>query len=230
MTGDTLRPQIVLVMKDNTRRTAPLVINQRIVIPFGDEKGTAITPVKQYTKPSEDQSGSGKYPRATAAELEISSGDWKLKTLLLKHRVPGLPMAIPMPDGRILQLEILPESRSLDATIEIDRVEYVPYIGTMMPKDYITEVTIIKGHDRKKGTIKLNHPVMAGPFQLSQNTWGPRQSQPQWIILGVATRPGIWSVWIGFALLCISMPIGFYIKPMLVRKAGAKAKTDGGEE
>jgi hypothetical protein len=218
--GNMIKPQIAIVMSDDMRRTAPMIINQPVVIPFTFKNPVTLTVMGKYLAPGSGDFADTSHPPSSAAELEITSGDWKTTTLLPKHRMPGMPMPVPLPGGKNLFLELMPGSRPLGATIGIDRVEYVPYIGTKMPKDYVTDVTVRREGESGKGTIKLNHPVMAGPYQLSQNTWGPEPSQPRWIILGVATRPGIFFIWAGFILLCLSMPVAFYLKPLLVsRKA-----------
>jgi len=157
-----------------------------------------------------------------AAQLEITAGDWSTTKLVLKHAKVGTPEWIRMPGHGKLRVELSPRTMSLDAMIKIDRVECIPYPGSRMPRDYVTEVTVVKKESRKTGVIKLNHPVMVGPYQFSHDNWGPDPSNPLWITLGVTTRPGITWVWTGFILICVSMPYAFYVKPLLLRRLSGK--------
>ncbi len=226
VTGVNIRPQVVLVMPDDTRRQAPLQLDRDVALPFGAPPPAVLNIVRAYTVAAgtTQQDSSKKSGRMTAARVDITAGDWKTTTLIPRGWMRGMPTRVLLPGGRTLLIELMPRARPLGATVAIEAIEYVPYPGSMMARDYVTEVTVERDGEDNTDTIRLNSPVMAGPYQLSQNTWGPQPADPLWISLGVATRPGIIFVWIGFAMICLSMPYAFYVKPLLVRRAARKSE------
>lgn len=221
VTGVNIRPQVVLVMPDDTRRQAPLQLGRDVALPFGAPPFPVLNIARTYTVAggATHRDAANRSGRMTAARIDITAGDWQTTTLIPRGWMRGMPARILLPGGRTLQIELIPRARPLGATVAIEAIEYVPYPGSMMARDYVTEVTVERDGEDKKDTIRLNSPVMAGPYQLSQNTWGPQPADPLWISLGVATRPGIIFAWIGFAMICLSMPYAFYVKPLLARRA-----------
>jgi hypothetical protein len=154
-----------------------------------------------------------------AVEVELSRGDWRHRTFLPFSRYPSQAdwLSIPLPGEGTARLAFSRRSLPLGRTLQIVSTEYQTNPGTAMPRDYRCEVDLEKSG---RGTISLNHPLDVGPYQVSQGSWAPSGPEVRQIVLGVASRPGVWMVYLGMILISAGFPWAFYVKPILLRKRG----------
>lgn len=164
--------------------------------------------------------------QATAAiEVKITSGQWQYLTFLPYQPFAdfGEPLDVPLPGGRRVGLIFSRIPQSLPARVQVTRTEFKAYPGSNVAQDFICDVDIDAHGRTSAGQIRLNNPLQLGPYQLSQGSWQPGGPQVQQIVLGVASRPGVWLVYVGFVLICAGFPWAFYVKPAILRRRAAKA-------
>jgi hypothetical protein len=157
--------------------------------------------------------------------VRITAGLWSRETYVpfLAYNDFAPPLAIGLPGGQTIWLSFSRRSVSLPATLQIESAEYQTYVASGIPKDYRCQVEIISGQDKRPDILSLNHPVWVGAFQFSQNSWSDDPHRPLKITLGAASRPGLPVVWAGCVLICLGLPLAFYLKPLLMRSAAPPA-------
>jgi hypothetical protein len=85
-------------------------------------------------------------------------------------------------------------------------------------KSYISEVTILdaKGAEVRKAAIEVNQPLTHRGFTIYQSSYDTQARR--WTGFQIVTDPGLWVVYIGFALLLAGVAFIFYVKPYLRRR------------
>ncbi|RPI60091.1 MAG: hypothetical protein EHM48_07815 [Planctomycetaceae bacterium] len=104
----------------------------------------------------------------------------------------------------------------------ITGVKYETFGSSGVTKDYICNVSIGSGASASRETISLNHPLQVDSFQISQGAWLPSGENPRYIVFNAASRPGLNVIWTGLAMICIGLPMAFYLKPVLLKRQSAK--------
>lgn len=151
-----------------------------------------------------------------AAEVELSQGEWRHRTFLPMAQFPQAApwQTVLLPGEKVAYLALSRRSVALGQKIQIVAAKYLANPGTMMPLDYRCEVEL----SGRRETIALNHPLSVGPYQFSQGSWSPSGENVQQITLGVASRPGVWLVYLGMILMSAGFPWAFYVKPLLLKR------------
>ena len=165
-------------------------------------------------------------PAAGAVELKIHAGDWTTTTCvpLTGAIYRAGATSILLPNQQRLRVQALPQRTELGATMTVQTAKIETYPGTVLPSDYVAKVAIEQAGKTREETIDLNNPVLINGYQFYNANWSPQPGQGpvQMIQLGFASRPAIGLIWLSFALLSLSLPYAFYVKPLLLRKRRTK--------
>ncbi|MBS3734910.1 MAG: hypothetical protein KGY99_08280 [Phycisphaerae bacterium] len=133
-------------------------------------------------------------------------------------RVPFAPFAayaptVPVDVGkRRMYLRFARARRALPQEVGVAGPEYLTLPHSAMPRDYRCVLTAA-GRER---TLTLHDAVRVGPWRLTHAQWLPDGPLPQRMIFDVRTRPGVWLVWCGCAVVAVALPYAFFVKPLLV--------------
>ncbi|MFW6133530.1 MAG: hypothetical protein ACOC8F_06495 [Planctomycetota bacterium] len=127
---------------------------------------------------------------------------------------PYAPRVAVRSDGRRIYLRFSRFRRPLRRPIAVADPQYVTFAGSSMPRDYRCTLTT----DGRVDTLTLHDAVSVGPWRLTHGRWLPDGPEPERIILNASTRPGVWLVWLGCALMAVGLPYAFFIKPLLLRR------------
>jgi hypothetical protein len=235
VTGAEVEPTLAVVRPDGTRWQGKLEVGKPLDVPLAG-RTVRIVPAKFY----EHAARVFRLPQAAGADGEwrpapshghqmdeggpalavrVKAGQWTRETYLpfVAYNDFAPPQMIDLPGNRVIWLSFSRRSVPLPATLQILSAEYQTYVASGIPKDYRCQVEVTSGHQPRSDILSLNHPVQVGAFQFSQNSWGgdPRRTTQIW--LGAASRPGLPAVWAGCILICLGLPLAFYLKPLLMR-------------
>ena len=167
---------------------------------------------------------------AQAVKLDIAVGDWRgtqwiaFDPFIRTVRLDDSDLQrLPLPDGRTLALHLAPQSRPLPRPFRPGQARYLTYPGSGICKDKICSLSLLGpgGQDAGQVPCRLNQPADVGPVRLYQDQWRPEADAPAEMVFLVRTRPGIWAIWLGCTLICLSLPYAFYVKPLLRRRRRA---------
>jgi hypothetical protein len=244
LTGREIEPTLAVVRPDGSRWHGRLEVGKVLDVPLAG-RTVRIAPLRFFEHAAKvyelepqgaGQGGDGRRDDGSPHDAEggphdlggpvlsvtARAGDWKRTTFVplaaYEHLAP--PLLVDLPGNRAVWLGFSRRREDLPATIKVISAEYLTYPASGIPKDYRCRVEILSGGQRRPETLSLNHPVQVGAFQFSQNSWGPDPAHTLQISLGAASRPGLWAVWTGCILICLGLPIAFYVKPLLMRAGG----------
>jgi len=167
---------------------------------------------------------------AQAVKLDIAIGDWRgaqwiaFDPFIRTVRLDDADLQrLPLPDGRTLALHLAPQSRPLPHPFRPGGARWLTYPGSGICKDKVCSLSLLDpaGQDAGQVPCRLNRPADLGPVRLYQDQWRPEADAPDEMVFLVRTRPGIWAVWLGCTLICLSLPYAFYVKPLLRRRRRA---------
>jgi hypothetical protein len=166
-------------------------------------------------------------PAGPVLRAEIRVGDWRRTTHVpffayapeAPYEQFAPPQIIDLPGGRAVKLRFSRDRVPLPATLHVRSAQYQTYPASGIPKDYRCDVEVVSGGVRRRETLSLNHPVHVGPYQFSQGTWAEDPHQPTRIFLTAASRPALPIIWAGCLLICLGLPVAFYLKPLLLGRA-----------
>ncbi|MBI5726037.1 MAG: hypothetical protein HZA50_18905 [Planctomycetes bacterium] len=127
----------------------------------------------------------------------------------------SLPATIGLPRGGTVELGFAQASLPLPRQISICATTFITHPGSEVPADYICHLNIDRGENVRKEVLQLNRPVMVGQYQISQGAWLDDPRRPRMIVLEVSSRPGLWLVWLGMAILALGLVWSILIKPLL---------------
>ncbi|MFB3893909.1 MAG: hypothetical protein ACE15C_18010 [Phycisphaerae bacterium] len=226
LTGPDISPTLVLQRPDGTRWQHALTPGEGLALPLSAQP-LHLELVKLYTHARRVYHAT-EAPRSDkeaqpAVLLELAAGAWRAKTWVPFSRFAEVqpPLRIDVPGGKCLHVSFTRQGVRFPKPLYIvGQPAYETYPGSVVPKDYRCDVRIGAGADAPRETISLNHPIMDGQFQVSQNTWLPSGRRPMAIILGVSSRPGLITIWAGMAMIIIGLPVAFYLKPLMLRRRG----------
>ena len=147
-----------------------------------------------------------------AVWVEIASGQWRQELWLPfvpfmdQAAAASAVQAVSLPDGRIVRLGLSRIARPIGQVLEVAPVE----------QDAVASAADSPGRFeiRSPGAIQqiaLNEPVTVGPWQVCLG-----RQQDDAVSFRVANRPGLRAIWLGSILLCLGMPISFYLKPWVL--------------
>lgn len=160
--------------------------------------------------------------RGPALAVELQSTDSTARVWQSRIAVPfsqfqhiSLPSTISLAEGRSAELSFAQASLPLPKQISIENANYVTYSGTEVPKDYICNLRIGRGESTMRENLRLNHPIMVGQYQVSQGAWLDDPREPMMIVLEVSSRPGLWLVWLGMAIIVVGLAWLVMVKPLL---------------
>jgi ABC-type transport system involved in cytochrome c biogenesis permease subunit len=220
-----LAPVCVAIRPGGASAARPAEVGQSITLSLRG-RDVSVT-VESFTRQPADASPADE-PAGPALCVEAGTPGWAIRTWVPFWRYAALAPAqrLQFPGGGFATLEFSRPSRPLPDRLTVVRADYQRYPGSVVPKDFVCSV-ISAG---RRGTISLNHPLYLGPYQVSQGSWLPSPDSPTHIILLVSSRPGLALVWVGFAMIAMGLPLGFYLKPLVVRRRrGADTDRDDGE-
>jgi hypothetical protein len=123
--------------------------------------------------------------------------------------------------GRTMGVALTRQRRRLPATVSVQDVQYQTWQGSGTVRDFVTTVAVQSADRSRQEVIRLNEPLSVGPYRLSHGAWLPRPQEPDAIVFTVATRPGLWVVWLGCGLIVAGMLWAFYVKPVVLRRRSA---------
>jgi hypothetical protein len=168
-----------------------------------------------------------------AVKLEIAFNGWRGSHWVgYYHSVrpvdPGsleLPR-LRLPDGSEMYFQFAPQSRPLEP-FSVAELRYLTRGGSGIPKDYVSLLAVLDpaGRPVQQLECRLNRPADVGRFRLYHSEWRPDPEHPTEAIFLVTARPGVWAVWLGCLLICVGIPYGFYVKPLLLRRTARRAAT-----
>lgn len=163
-----------------------------------------------------------------AVKLDVEVGEWRGSLWVSRYHSlrpidPGNPdlQSLPLPGGGRMYFQLAPQYRMLGKALAIAQMRYQTYPDSGIPRDYICALAVLDaaGRPAERLECRLNQPVDVGRFRLYQSEWRPEPENPTEVIFLVRARPGIWAVWLGCGLICAGIPYGFYVKPLLLRRA-----------
>jgi len=231
LTGSKIPPTLAVVRPNGSRWHGRLEVGQTLDVPLAG-RTIRVEPVRFLAHAARlyelegDDGGDHAHahePPGAAVRLELAVGPWKRTTYVrfaaYQHLAP--PQLIDLPGNRGLWVTFSRERVALPATLQVARAEYQTYPASGIPKDYRCDVEIVSGGMRRRETLSLNNPVHVGAFQVSQGSWARDPHRPTRIFLSAATRPGLWAIWTGCVLICLGLPVAFYVKPLLARRRSA---------
>lgn len=253
VTGAAIEPTLAVVRPDGTRWHAKLEVGKPLDVPLAG-RTVQVVPLKFYKHAMRvfrlpkatgaDGAGHPATPDGMPADeggpvlvVRITAGRWTRETYIpfaaFNDFAP--PQMIDLPGKRAMWLSFSRQGEPLRATLQIRSTEYQTYVASGIPKDFRCEVDIVSGQDKRSETLSLNHPVRVGAFQLSQNHWqanppGNDLRKVTRIWLGAASRPGLTAIWAGCVLMCLGLPLAFYLKPLLIRSATPPSAGEGPQE
>ena len=235
LTGPQIAPTLAVVRPNGTRWHAKLEVGKPVDVPLAGRR-VRVEPLEFLRHAARtyelagagDEAGHahahGAEPQGGVLVVEVRTGTWRRRTCLrfAAYEHLDVPQLIDLPGNRAIWLNFSREQLPLSATLEVKSAEYLTYGGSGIPKDYRCEVEVVSGGQRRRETLSLNHPVAVGAYQFSQGSWAADPHRPTRIFLIAASRPGLWVVWTGCVMICLGMPIAFYVKPLLLRRRRAR--------
>ncbi len=229
LTGKAEAPgQVIVIHADGKKDEVPLAVSKDIELTVAGRK--LVLSVGQFYSRAWRKTAIHPVPlekARPAAEVEIGIGEWHQRQwvsydTILHKTDPADPdlAALPLGGGRWLFLQVSQEYRKLPHPIQITRAQYETYPGSGIPKDYICDINVLgdSGGVLSSMQCRLNKPVRLGEYRLYQGTWLGDPNRPLTIVLLGGGESGIWAVWTGMGLICIGIPYGFYVKPILLRR------------
>jgi len=227
LTGKDIEPTLAVVRPDGPRWHGPLRVGEPLDVPLAG-RTVRVEAVRFFEHAARlyelaREGGEPVHPPGPALRVAVTAGAWKRTTYVpfAAYQHLAAPQLIDLPGNRGVWLTFSRERTALPATLRVKRAEYQTYPASGIPKDYRCEVEIVSGGVRRAETLSLNHPIQVGAFQLSQGSWAADPHNPRQIFLIAATRPGLWAIWTGCVLICLGFPVGFYLKPLLMRRRPA---------
>jgi hypothetical protein len=223
-------PLLLLARPDGTRELMELPPGEDVEIRLAD-RPVSIR-VEGLMRRSGAPADPASPPRAAVVDVEFEPDDpssldsaaGTRRTVLVPYasaRAPDAAVQVSGPEGRFAALYLTPRYRPLPAVVEVLDVEYLPQPGSLIPRDFVTEVRVDSGDRTRRGRIRLNRPLRVGPYRLRHERWMGDPRAPQALIFGVSTRPGAAAAWAGMAMVILGSAWGFYLKPLLRgRRAG----------
>ncbi len=223
LTGEDVEPTLAVVRPDGSRWHGRLQVGKPLDVPLAG-RTVRVEAVRFFEHAARlyELARDGReavHPPGPALRVDVTAGAWKRTTYVpfAAYQHLAAPQLIDLPGNRGIWLSFSRERIALPATLRVKRAEYQTYPASGIPKDYRCDVEIVSGGVRRAETLSLNHPVQVGPFQLSQGSWMADPHDPRQIFLIAATRPGLWAIWTGCVLICLGLPVAFYVKPLLMR-------------
>jgi len=208
LTGPRIAPVLVIVAPDGTRRTTRLAGGAATEVVLGGKR-VALSSARFFSVPIID--------------VRLEGAGWEKATSVpfSEFVVPGTGSRVRLGGGRTIELFLSRFRVALPAAMRIVGAEYQTYPGSVVPKDYVTRVEIVRGEQIEGAVIRLNRPVHLGRYRISQSTWIPEGGRPTEMIFAVASRPGLPVIWTGCLLIVLALPYAFYVKPLLLRRRRA---------
>lgn len=228
VTGPEIEPTAVVLAPDGGRWKGALKPGEALAVPLaGREVRLTLTEVLTHAAPHvRAVPVPGRSRDDIAARVEIAAGNFHRTTYLpfAMFESDATPQRVDVPGGGYVLLTFSRKRIDLPAMLQVTAAEYQTQRASHVPKDYICRVTILAGGQRRDDVLRLNEPVHLGRFQISQGRWDNRDlGNPGWILLLVATRPGLGVIWLGCILMCLGFPYAFYVKPLLRRRREGRA-------
>jgi hypothetical protein len=224
-----MSPTAVVALTDGSRLRAELAVGQDAKLLLS-KREIVIRPVEFFLHamrhPHVLPADAGDEDAGPGLKVEVAVGQERQTV----HVPFGLyvesimPQPVPLPDGRKLAMSFSRARRALPAQVQVTYADYRTHPGSGIPKDYVCRLRIVAGGEKRTETLSLNQPVHVGEYQLSQGSWKPRPDMPEEIVLGVASRPGLWVIWAGCAMISLGFPYAFYVKPLLLRRSRRAAR------
>lgn len=226
--GSQTPATVMVIHPDGSRWSAPIKTDKPLEVPLSGERKIELT-VTEYLRHARrvaaplDAERPNDNAATPAVRVALSRGDWRRDVWVAYSPFVGLAGAerVDLPDGGSLFFGLSRQNLPLPQTVSVESAEYQTYGGSFVPKDYRCRLRIGQGAEARTETMGLNHPVYVGGYQLSQNVWLPTPDQPNEIVFGVASRPGLPMIWIGCVMIVLGFPYAFYVKPRLLKRRAA---------
>jgi hypothetical protein len=176
--------------------------------------------------------------------VRIKSGEWQQDVPVTYEPWPYIlkrtgdePTVVQVPGAQTpLRLTLGRTAKPMPVAVRLDEFEATPYQGGQAAagfamRDFASQITIFKpDQTERQAKVQLNDPAFVEkdrgflPSQswlLYQASWDPNNQA--FTVLGVGNRPHFWTMVAGFALTVVGLAWAFYLKPVLIRRAKAKA-------
>ncbi|MCE5328542.1 MAG: hypothetical protein LLG01_19235 [Planctomycetaceae bacterium] len=226
LSGPQVAPVLVVVRPDGSRWRGDLAHGRELDVTLAGRR-VGVTLLEQLDHASLTWDGEaaavGARHAVPAVRVTIRGSGFERTTFLpfASFEDVSAPLRMDLGGGKTIWLNFSRRRVDLPATVQVTATQYLTHPGTSVPQDYICDVTIAAGGQRRQETLRLNEPVQVGAYQLSQGSWqsGP-DGRVATIRLLVASRPGLWLIWTACAMICAGLLYGFYVKPLLTRRSG----------
>lgn len=123
---------------------------------------------------------------------------------------------LPLAGGRKLSLAFAPQAGKMPVPFAVTQVRAAEGPGGQPTGDVISTL-VPRGPEGQAGDpqqCRLNQPVDFGKIRVFEGA----VNWPLEVYYQVATRPGLWTIWVGCGLILVSLPYSFWLKPLLLRK------------
>lgn len=227
VTGPDITPAAIVLTPDGRRTRYELALGAPVELPLPAEplRLTLLRISESVVREESAQRVQDRKanPRATpVVRVEASAGGQTRNFWLALDPAPRAWRHVDLPGGAHAALCFSRRPVPLDATLQITRAVYESHGGSVTPRDYICDVDVRQGGQTRSGVIRLNGPMHVGPWQVSQGAWMPNARDPRQIAFEVASRPGLWVIWTGMAMIVAGMLWGFYVRPVLERRRATR--------
>jgi len=215
-TGAEISPTLLVLRPDGSRETHSAWPEQPVVLTLGGAEVT-LTALQYGRRPTTAPLAEA----ATDAAILRAVVDGKpYTTYVAWSQFPDIapPQRFPLPGRRVADVSFGPPQAPLGGRMSVLEARYETFPASAVPKDYLCRVRTEANGKTNDVTLRLNHPVRVGAYQISQGTWLPEATAPQVLLFSVRTQPGLPLVWTGCGMILAGMLFAFYIKPLLRRR------------
>ena len=211
-TGDQIEPTLVVIPPSGTRTKQAIRLHEPLPVKLGQRQVTIeLLELMTHARRTEvAQPMDTKDPRARSVLRVEAQVQGRPEQLLLPLAGPASSDSarrIVLGDGQAVELVFAQQALKLPGTLRI--------LNTR--DDFNADVELQSASVVEHATLAMNKPAQLGHYRIFNSSWMPPK-EPQMIVLGVSSRPGVGLVWLGLAMAILAMPYAFYIKPLLMRR------------
>lgn len=191
---------VVHLVKEKLARVFPIRVGEEFEVGNNPYKITILRYEPDFIVLSKGEFGSrSKSPKNPAIQVQVSGGPQD-RTEWVYLKFPGM--------HRDPKAEIVLEYRQIGATGRV--------------KDFKSTLRLLQdGQVVASKTIEVNKPLKYAGWAIYQSSYD--SIRESWSGLEIAKDPGVPLVYLGFLLITVGVLYGFYIRPILTRKAGVAA-------
>ncbi len=110
--------------------------------------------------------------------ITVDHGDGRAPTEGLLWGFERAPMTVDAADGRRFGITLRKKELPMPFTVKLDEFTHEYYPNTMIPKVYMSDVTVIDEDGPAKHKIRMNEPLRQDDMIVFQSSWGPTNARP----------------------------------------------------